>query len=389
MSTPQDPRTPSPDQGWTAPHPAGPWPGAPAGGPQPPPPWGQGGFGWGAPPRPPAFSGMAVTALVLSVLLFPAGLVLGILALTRLGVPPRRGKGLAVTAVVVASAQILALAVVVPVAAFRAGRDGGADRAGGEPGGDRPGPTEIDVFDIRVGDCFDSGVGLGNFGEDVGEMTVTRLPCDGPHEAEAYATTRVEGYDAFPGDAELSETSGRACVDLMGDYVLDLWTLPYEVAPYSYYPGPDSWQQGDREVLCFLGHDGGPELTGSLRGDAGALDPEQRRYLEITMPLELGIWNEPPPGEPLPERRDWARDMAGIVAGEIEDLSAGEWSGQVAALVPDLVAARETSLRHWRDAADATGAAGFEAAVESGYALLGVDHEVAVRDALGLPTGVW
>ncbi|WP_326599478.1 DUF4190 domain-containing protein [Streptomyces sp. NBC_01803] len=352
-------------------------------------------LGWAVPPRV-EFSGMAITAFVLSLFVFPAGLALGILALARLGVRHQRGKGLAIAAVVIASAQIVALSVIVPVVVHTAEDDSG-DSGDGEHSDDAlpddrpqdPGPeaVEIDVFDIRVGDCFDSGVGLEGFGGGAQEMTVTRLPCDSPHEAEAYGLAHVEGYDAFPGEEELREISIRECDELLQDYILDTWTLPYEVFPYYYYPVAESWQFGDREILCFLGHDEGPELTETLRGDAGALGPEQSRYLEITTPLELSIWDEPGTGERLSERREWAADMVGDIEREITELSAGSWSGEVAELVPSLVEARELSLRHWRAARDAADVAAFEEAVDSGYTLLGVDWEIAIRESLGLTTG--
>ncbi|WP_059009066.1 septum formation family protein [Streptomyces specialis] len=381
-------------------------PAAPDAYPTPPPPeWGHCAYPavppWPGPPVAVPVSGMAITAFVLSLLVFPAGLVLGILALTRLATPPRRGKGLAVAAVVIASAQILMLAVAVPLGFFipdhdgefvsealsedRPDENGGPDDPGSGPGS---GGTEIDVFDLGVGDCFDSGIGLDSFGDGPGEMTVTRLPCDEPHEAEAYGATRIEGYDAFPGEDEISDVSLGRCDELLQGYILDTWELPYEVSSYYYFPSAETWQYGDREVLCFLGHAEGPELTGSLRGDAGALGPEATRYLEITTPLELCIWGEPPGGTGLSERREWAGEMAGHIEREIQELSDQSWSAEVGALMPDLVRAREDSLRRWRDAADAPGVAAFDAAVEDGYGLLGVDREIAIRSVLGLSTGL-
>jgi hypothetical protein len=342
--------------------------------------------------------------------LFPVALSLGLVALSRISARAgaERGRGLAVAGIVLAGVQIVALAVIIPVAATNSDDDGRGTEASEEQRPERrepddeptddPNPTEpvpdddgeqIDVFDIQVGDCFDSGTGLGEFEENEAteETTVTRLPCDAPHEAEAYGTAQVTGYQEFPGDAELTELAFDECGRLVQPYVLDTWELDTSTTMYFYYPQQSSWSFGDREILCFFGHIDGTPLEGSVRGDPGELSADQASYLEITTPLEIVIWNEPYPDDPLAAQREWAEQMAGTIDQEAGDLAAAAWSEDVAGQVDELVAAREDSLTHWNRAADAQDVAAFESEYTEGYATLGIDQEIAIRQTLGLTTG--
>ncbi len=387
---------PPPPPPYGPPHPGGPGQ-PPHGG---PPPWGQ--------PTPPV-SGLAVAALVTGLCgLFPVALALGLVALARISARrgAERGRGLAIAGVVLAGVQIAALAVIIPVAMTSDDDGDGAEateqqrperREPEDEPSDDPAPTDpapedgeqIDVFDIQVGDCFDSGTGLDGFdeGEGTEETTVTRLSCDAPHEAEAYGTTQVTGYDDFPGDAELARVAFDECGRLVQPYVLDTWELDTSTTMYFYYPQQSSWSFGDREILCFFGHTDGTPLDGSLRGDPGELSADQANYLEITTPLEIVIWNEPYPDEPLEDQRTWAEQMAETIDQEAGDLAAAEWSGDVAGQIDGLVTAREESITHWTAAADAQDMNEFDTQYTEGYGTLGVEQEIAIRQTLGLTTG--
>jgi hypothetical protein len=367
---------------------------------------------------------LAVASFVTGLVgLFPLALVLGLVALSRLtdGGSRLRGKALAIAGVALAGVQIAVLAVVIPFVTFNAeDQDGGDDAAAAldhRPGDEAasPSPTEpaeptgspdptpgedgeesedggedINVYDIRVGDCFDSGSGLDQFEEDEAteEFTVTRLACDAAHEAEAFGSTRITGHQEFPGDEELTDLAFDECGRMVQPYVLDTWTLDSSVTFFFYYPQASSWALGDREILCFFGHQDGSPLTASLRGDVSELGEEQARYLEITTPLEMVIWSEPLPEAALGEHRAWAAEMAGSITAEAEALDAGSWSADVSGLVDDLVAAREESAAEWERAADAADQAEYDARYGDGYAALGVETEITIRETMGLATSL-
>ncbi|UED83705.1 DUF4190 domain-containing protein [Streptomyces profundus] len=407
----QPPPPPYPGAGYGSPHPptgpgtppggpgqaGGGYPGGPGYGPPGGPP------GWGPPPKAP-MNTLAVTAFVLSlVLLFPAALVLGIIALGRVGTSRERGKGLAITAICLASAQIVALAVLVPLALDDSddtkaeSQETSEDRVDEEPpeppddpepGDDEPGDEGVDtiVFDLRVGDCFDPPGGLGAYEEEGAlEQSVSVVPCDQPHEAEVYGQFDVTGYGAFPGSEELAGLADQECRALVQPYVLDTWALPIEAQPYYYHPEATSWRIGDREILCFFGRVDGGTLDEALRRDPAELDEEALTYLELTMPLELAFLDEPLTDDDTSALQAWAGSLVDAIDAEMAALSAVEWS-LVGGEIESLLAARESSLSSWNAATEAEGD-DFWMAVDDGYATMGIDVELNIRQALGLSLG--
>src|SRR3984957_20287140 len=124
----------------------------------------------GAPRR--ATDGVAVAALV-SVIIpaIPVTLVLGPLALIRVGRSGARGRALAITGLVLAGLWIVAGAIVAAAIITR-------------PPPPKP-VTLPPVFSLRAGQCIDSGAG-GRSGGDV-------VACGQAHDAEVFATFRVAG----------------------------------------------------------------------------------------------------------------------------------------------------------------------------------------------------
>lgn len=122
------------------------------------------------------------------------------------------------------------------------------------------GDDKDSVFALKVGDCLN----ISDLSEQV--ETVPAIDCAKPHEAEAYASTKMADADAFPG-MEAVQTQGDAfCADEFEGFV----GTPYEeselLGTYM-YPTEDSWKSGDREILCVVYVDGGT-TTGTLKGAA-------------------------------------------------------------------------------------------------------------------------
>jgi hypothetical protein len=115
-----------------------------------------------------------------------------------------------------------------------------------------------DIFAIEVGDC------AGDLTE--GEVTeLDVIPCADPHGSEAYASFVMDDGD-FPGaeaiEAQGIEDCGAAFEEFVG--------LPYEDSELFatwLTPTTESWDGGDREILCFV-YDDGVETTGSLENAA-------------------------------------------------------------------------------------------------------------------------
>lgn len=225
-------------------------------GPAPYGPYGPGPYG----PQPPV-NGLAITSLVLGLLcglLSPLGLILGLVALSQIKKRGERGQGMAVAGVVLS-----ALGVVFLVLAFTLGWAAnfwaGFTSAAEESRRNTP-------FSLDAGDCFNSATGKLE-----GETTdVDVVPCSEEHDGEAYGTFRLSGGDSdYPGESSIAASVEATCGRLAEKYVGDPSALPDNVYDYYFYPTPESWRLGDREVTCLVGDEHGGRLTGSVR-DSGS-----------------------------------------------------------------------------------------------------------------------
>lgn len=121
---------------------------------------------------------------------------------------------------------------------------------------------DLGVTSISVGDCFndDESIVTGELSEvtDVGAV-----PCDQPHDNEAYHVFDLPDGD-YPGDDALAEQAFTACETPFGEFV-GLSYADSELDLFPITPTEASWQQGDREVICavFLPEQ---QLTGTVKG---------------------------------------------------------------------------------------------------------------------------
>ena len=119
----------------------------------------------------------------------PVTLVLGPLALIRIGRSGARGRALAIIGLVLAGLWTVAAAVVAAAIITR-------------PPPPRP-VTLPQVFSLRAGQCLDSGAN--------GISGVHVLSCGQAHDAEVFATFRVAG-SRYPGAAALQQRAREGCV---------------------------------------------------------------------------------------------------------------------------------------------------------------------------------
>ena len=120
----------------------------------------------------------------------------------------------------------------------------------------------LSVFSFRPGDCFNGVVA----NEEV--ESVEGIPCDQPHEKEAYLLVDYPGgTDApFPGEEALLRFAEDRCLGAFEPYVGRSYELS-EIYTLPLYPTRDTWeQQDDREIVCILYYEDGREITGSLKG---------------------------------------------------------------------------------------------------------------------------
>lgn len=130
-------------------------------------------------------------------------------------------------------------------------------------GGDDEGEG-VSVFSIEPGQCFE---GQGEVKAQLSELT--EVDCGEEHAQEAYAVVEYTSDgekpgDTFPGDDALAKFADGACAGEFGTYVgvdyLDSKLF------YTYLlPSARSWEDEDRNVICFVTSAGEP-LQGSTKG---------------------------------------------------------------------------------------------------------------------------
>jgi hypothetical protein len=121
-----------------------------------------------------------------------------------------------------------------------------------------PGPTS--VFALSVGDCVTDEAGA------TGEVeSVTIVDCGQPHELEVFHRHDIEG-ESLPDATGIDTLVREQCLPTFEQFVgLDLDSSALDVHYFS--PTSDSWDAGDRELLCLVTDPSGP-VTGSLEGAA-------------------------------------------------------------------------------------------------------------------------
>lgn len=115
------------------------------------------------------------------------------------------------------------------------------------------------AFSMKVGQCVQLPTG-----DNITDLETT--DCSALHDAEVFHLTQVT-EDERPSDSELEDMGGDACLAAFEGYV----GIPYEESELDYtilYPSPGSWEEGDREIICFIisGEGTDVQLSGSMKG---------------------------------------------------------------------------------------------------------------------------
>ena len=121
---------------------------------------------------------------------------------------------------------------------------------------------EQSVQALQVGDCFDDTTELVELGE---VRRVPPVPCEEPHDNEVFHVADYSG-DTYSA-AQIGDFAADVCFAAFEPYVgrsyessvLDIrWLEPSE----------ESWDQGDREIVCVLTHMDRQKLLQPAQGSA-------------------------------------------------------------------------------------------------------------------------
>jgi hypothetical protein len=195
-------------------------------------------------PRPP-IDGVAVAAFVSGLVpAIPVTLVLGPIALIRIGRSGARGRALAITGLVLAGLWTVAAAIVAAAIITR-------------PPPPKP-VTLPPVFSLRAGECLNSGPN--------GISGLQVLSCSRAHGAEVFATFRVTGSH-YPGATAVQQQARQGCASRLSGY-LNPQLSAASLAQSFVYPDAGAWSAGERTVVCTVHSTSGP-LVGSVRSASG------------------------------------------------------------------------------------------------------------------------
>jgi len=208
-------------------------------------------YGQATVPTNPNFNGFAIAGFVLglvsAVLL---SVIFSIIALVQIRRRRQRGKGLAIAGLVLSGVWVVAIVVIVAVTAV--------SKAHRSTTGTITGSGQVDIFSLRVGDCFQNPPP----GETkLGVAQVTAVPCTTPHNAQVFA--QFNSTDAtYPGRQALVHEARHGCraqeaASLDKSKITGTMTLRF------LFPVPQAWTAGRRALTCLV-VDSTKDLTSSL-----------------------------------------------------------------------------------------------------------------------------
>ena len=120
---------------------------------------------------------------------------------------------------------------------------------------------DTSVFDLGVGDCFDDPT---TATDEV--SSVATVDCAGPHDNEIYYSYQTD-LPVFPGRDAMLDSAGEECYTHFEAFVGKAYEES-ELELFPITPTAESWDDGDREVLCALYALDLSKLTGTMRGSA-------------------------------------------------------------------------------------------------------------------------
>lgn len=232
--------------------------------PPPPPPYGGGTlFGDGPAQTPPPAAdpagpgggnnGLAVATLICGILA-PCGvgllaLIFGIIALVQIKQSGQKGRGMAITGLALTGVwAVLGVILVVVLLVLGAGADGDGEAATS---------GEVGIDSLLPGDCVE------RLEEGSITTTVPTVPCAEPHAGEVYAIFDLTDGD-WPGDEAVWEEAETGCIDRLFGYSPTAYE-DEQVDIFYVHPTSESWEIGDREVVCVTYYLDGLR-TGSIEG---------------------------------------------------------------------------------------------------------------------------
>ncbi|WP_141847309.1 DUF4190 domain-containing protein [Humibacillus xanthopallidus] len=208
-----------------------------------------------APAGPPRRNGVAIAALCCGIAGFipvvgVIAIVLGVIALHQLRAGFQRGRGMAITGIVLGALTTLAWTALI-VIAIATGVTAEPERSSS---GQVSGQSQVFIDKLKAGDCFSGGK------KDQIDL-VTAIPCTSPHESQVVAIIQLPD-GPYPGEDAVTSEAEQGCTDKADPLITD--RAYDELDPSYVYPDADTWR-GDRSVLCLVEAPSGTTTGSALK----------------------------------------------------------------------------------------------------------------------------
>ena len=121
--------------------------------------------------------------------------------------------------------------------------------------------------DLRVGDCIELPAQAGEVSE------VQHRPCPDQHDAEIYHVFDIPAIAAggprvYPTDDQFTEILTARCEPAFDSYTGLNFDTALDFDWGAFTPGVAGWDDGDREVTCYIVRVDGAKISGSMRAGA-------------------------------------------------------------------------------------------------------------------------
>jgi hypothetical protein len=114
--------------------------------------------------------------------------------------------------------------------------------------------------DLKAGDCFDDKT-------ETEIKDVQHHPCSEAHTAEVVLVTNHPAAKgaAYPTDDELDSWNSANCIPAIVNYVGTATALN-TLAPAILYPKAEDWNDGERQMICYVVRSDHAPMTDSVKG---------------------------------------------------------------------------------------------------------------------------
>jgi hypothetical protein len=113
----------------------------------------------------------------------------------------------------------------------------------------------LGAFVVRVGDCV-------QVPDEERVVSLEGVPCDAPHDGEAYAKFDLPGARDYD-EGAVEARSFEGCLDRWGAAIGSVYEQDLSLDLSTLSPSPESWAVGDRSVVCLVVPMDGSPLRGS------------------------------------------------------------------------------------------------------------------------------